>query len=312
MKVFIKLLFYFSFFTSIIYIFLLLIVSFLNLPQTLTPNLIKRDLTTNTFIDIQKVKEIDILLIGSSHAYRSFDVRLLKKSGYKVFILGTTSQSPLDSKLLLNYFIDSLTPKIVILEAFPLLFSKNHGNIESKVSIIANLVDNKLLFKLIPKNILKDMKILNTTIVTYITNKFFKIDYFKKATIDELYIQNGYITLNKLKYNTVIKKNRNYLNIDKEKLNEVAEIKNLLNNRGIKLLILQMPITNNFYSTFDSLEVFDNLISKNNKYYNFNLKLKLSDSSDFFDLHHLNQNGVLKTNQYLINILDSIKLKKIF
>jgi imidazoleglycerol phosphate dehydratase HisB len=69
-----------------------------------------------------------------------------------------------------------------------------------------------------------------------------------------------------------------------------------------------MPMTNKFYSTFDSLELFDNMISKNAKYYNFNLKLKLNDSLDFFDSHHLNQNGVLKTNQYLIKILDSINL----
>ena len=308
MKYFIKTFFLFLFFTSITYILLILVLSFLNLPQSLTPNLIKRDLSTNTFIDIQKVKKIDILFIGSSHAYRGFDVRLFEKYGYKVFNLGTTAQSPVDSKLLLNYYIDQLTPKIVVFDAFPLLFSKNENNIEAKVSIIANLVDNKLLYTLINQDILTNMKILNTTITTYINNKYFKIHFFKKAINDELYIKNGYITFDNLKYNSVIIKNRNYLNIDKEKFKEVAEIKNVLKKKGIKFLILQMPMTNKFYSSFDSMQALDHMISKNIKYYNFNFNLKLNDSIDFYDSHHLNQNGVLKTNQYLIKILDSINL----
>ena len=43
--------------------------------------------------EAEKVKNIDILFIGSSHAYRGFDTRIAKEYGFESFNLGSSSGS---------------------------------------------------------------------------------------------------------------------------------------------------------------------------------------------------------------------------
>ena len=44
--------------------------------------------------DAEKIKNPDILFIGSSHSYRGFDTRVFQKHGIKAFNLGSSSQTP--------------------------------------------------------------------------------------------------------------------------------------------------------------------------------------------------------------------------
>lgn len=45
--------------------------------------------------EVEDIKNIDILFLGSSHTYRGFDTRIFSKYGYSTFNLGTTSQTPI-------------------------------------------------------------------------------------------------------------------------------------------------------------------------------------------------------------------------
>ena len=65
---------------------------------------------------------VDVLILGSSHAYRGFDVRIFGEAGYKTFNLGSSSQSPIQTYLLLKRYLDLLKPKLVIYEVYPTTF----------------------------------------------------------------------------------------------------------------------------------------------------------------------------------------------
>ena len=53
-------------------------------------------------LEINKHQNVDVLFLGSSHAYRGFDTRIFKESGIASFNLGSSSQAPVQSLLLLK------------------------------------------------------------------------------------------------------------------------------------------------------------------------------------------------------------------
>ena len=44
-------------------------------------------------IDADTTINIDVLVLGSSHAYRGFDPRIFKKAGIKLFNFGSSGQT---------------------------------------------------------------------------------------------------------------------------------------------------------------------------------------------------------------------------
>src|SRR5690606_12876278 len=57
------------------------------------------------FQEVKKYNNVDIVFIGSSHAYRGFDPRIFKKAGYSSFNMGSTAQTPVQTKYLLEQYI---------------------------------------------------------------------------------------------------------------------------------------------------------------------------------------------------------------
>ena len=86
--------------------------------------------------EAEKVKNIDMLFIGSSHAYRGFDTRVAKTYGYESFNLGSSAQTPVQTELLLKKYLGNLNPKLIVYEVYPYTFT-NDG-VESSLDMIAN------------------------------------------------------------------------------------------------------------------------------------------------------------------------------
>src|SRR5437870_3052083 len=67
----------------------------------------------------QKKNSIDLLFLGSSHCYRSFNPAIFdEKLGTNSFNMASPSQSPLTSYYVLKEVLKRQSPKIVILEVF--------------------------------------------------------------------------------------------------------------------------------------------------------------------------------------------------
>ena len=71
-------------------------------------------------IDADTTINIDVLVLGSSHAYRGFDPRIFKKAGIKLFNFGSSGQTPLQSEFLLKRYTEQFNPKLVIIEVYPI------------------------------------------------------------------------------------------------------------------------------------------------------------------------------------------------
>ena len=86
--------------------------------------------------ELDKYQNVDVLFLGSSHVYRGFDTRIFKESGVHSFNLGSSSQAPAQSLMLLKKHIDNLQPKKIIFEVCPQSLSSD--GIESALDIISN------------------------------------------------------------------------------------------------------------------------------------------------------------------------------
>ena len=68
------------------------------------------------FREVESYQNVDFVFLGSSHAYRTYDVRIYEEGGYSAFNLGSTGQTPLNSYFLMERYWDRLRPKVVVLD----------------------------------------------------------------------------------------------------------------------------------------------------------------------------------------------------
>ena len=251
--------------------------------------------------ELKTTKNVDILFLGSSHTYRSFDTRIFKSAGFKTFNLGSSAQTPIQTEFLVNNYIKSINPKIVIFEVNPVSLSSD--GIESSLDIIANGENSFEYIKFALKH--KHLKIFNTLIYSLYREIFFdeKSTFIEeRENSTDKYFSGGFVQREMSFYNSrTLEKQK--LQLNKEQIKSLKKIVTILNQSQIKLILVQAPVTSTVYNSYDIKLNFDDEIRKNGQYYNFNELLELKDSIHFYDADHLNQNGVEIFNKMMLNIL---------
>jgi DNA-directed RNA polymerase len=76
-----------------------------------------------------------------------------------------------------------------------------------------------------------------------------------------------------------------------------------LKNRNITVLLLQAPVTRDAYQLYTNNYEIDSMFQTLAPYFNLNESMKMDDKFDFMDYHHLNQSGVRKVNNSVLEIL---------
>jgi uncharacterized protein YacL (UPF0231 family) len=249
--------------------------------------------------EIPNYSNVDILFIGSSHAYRGFDNRIFENAGYKAFNLGSSSQTPIQAMYLLEKYIKKLNPKLVVFEVYPDVFELD--GIESGLDIISNeKIDLKTIEMVFSLN---HIKIYNT----FIFSAFCQIIGIEinREKIEDTYIKGGYVERNLSMFQAEIelpKKAWNFTELQKESFEKVLE---LIKKQNANLLLVQAPVTKLAYESITNNEEIDNYFSQKANYVNFNINSRLEDHLHFYDEHHLNQYGVQLFNREFLNYLQT-------
>ena len=248
------------------------------------------------------VRNIDILFVGTSHCYRGFDTRIFARAGYSSFNLGSSIQTPLQTQVLLDRYLDRLNPKVVIFEVNPVVFA-NDG-IESSLDLISNdYIDWRTVAMAFKVN---RPKTYNTLIYGLYRQIFRNASQTEPLQYrGDKYIRGGFVettstrTPSKQFYEPVA-----YEITDKQ-LGAFADVLNMLKARKIPYVLVQAPVTKPLFQSKTNNRYIDSLLMSHGRYYNFNRLLVLNDTLDFFDDNHLTQRGVEKFNAELITLFGS-------
>lgn len=286
-------------FATLSYAVLLVFWAFL-LPTSYQKNLALLSGHTSTRLkEVKNTKHVDVLFLGSSHAYRGFDTRIFQNAGIKSFNLGSSAQTPLQTEYLLSQYLDSLKPKFVIYEVYPITFTID--GVESSIDIISNEEVNEDIIKMAFEH--KSIKVYNTLLLSACEQLLgIRMRKLKKSG-SEKYVSGGYVQ-GEEKFFTGGPRKKKAIPFDPEQFKAFENNINELKKRNINYILVQAPYPKTTYDSFTNLKGFDKKMNNYGKYYNFNECMKLNDSLHFADDSHLNQNGVNAFNELLLDSLD--------
>lgn len=247
--------------------------------------------------DVQNAKDIDVLFLGSSHVYRGLDPRIFEEHGIKAFNLGSSSQTPIQTELLLKRYLESLNPKMILYDIYPETFG-NDG-VESSLDIIANSENDFESFKMALK--INHVKTYNTMIYGFFRDNFSLNANFNEPIIKDrdTYVKNGFVE-KQLSYNERTTKLIMPWSFEEKQQKAFENVLKLIDDKGIARKLIQIPVTKIRYEGYERKDVFESYIKKQGEYYDFNLLLNLSDTLHFYDTQHLNSKGVSLFDNFLI------------
>lgn len=289
--------------------FLLVCLFGMSLPTYFSPNtksLLGGYGHLNSRIKEANIKEhVDILILGSSHAYRGLDTRIIERSGKSAFNLGSRAQTPIQTEILVSRYLSHLAPSLVIFEVYPSTFTLD--GVESSLDLIANSRLDLSLAKLAVKQ--KNIKIINTGI--YASMRQFlnlETDFTEEKTNSSgTYISGGFVedSIRTYRYDDYDKQSWDFKPYQFEAFDRILSSIKL---SGAECLLVFSPITPRRYNSYTNQVYFDSLMTSKASYFDFNKLVQLDDSLHFADSHHLNQHGVEIYNRKLLQVMDSLGL----
>jgi len=253
-------------------------------------------------LEAKNQDSVDILILGSSHTYRGFDTRIFSKHGYKTFNFGSSSQTPIQTKVLIERYLHRLNPKTVLYEVYPVAFTLD--GVESSLDIIAN--DENDMHSLNMALEINNVKTYNTLLYGYIRDFLDLNESFVEENIKgvDTYVSGGFVERKVSYFRPSLIQNQKIEIYDKQ-LEAFGSIIKTLKKRGVDVILVYAPIPKVSYNSYTNQEYFDSLMTTYSDYINFNETISLNDSIHFYDSDHMNQNGVNVFNEKLIETLKS-------
>ena len=250
--------------------------------------------------EVAKYEDLDILFLGSSHCERSFDPRVFIKAGYEnVFNLGSAAQTPINTELLIDRYLDQLKPKLVVYEVYPQVFCID--SVEASAEFFSVLDIRSDLIKLaFSQNDIRGYNSLLFSLYKDVTK--INIITARCSDKDSRYISNGFI-----ENDNPVSKQYYYSSytFDFQPKQEQAfdRIIKKLENKGIEYILVFAPVPNKLYSTYQNIDEVDQYFANKGEYVNFNGVVSVDDKLNFYDDDHLNQSGATMFSNVFVDYL---------
>jgi hypothetical protein len=246
---------------------------------------------------------VDIVFLGSSHAYRGFDPRIWARRGHSSFNLGSTDQSLLQTELLVPAELRDLHPKLVIIEVHPGPFRES--GVESALDLIANRRIDRHTLRMALR--LRHPYVWNAMAYGVLRQAAGYDERFvePRRRKEDLYIDGGFVERTEGHFTPSESATRE--DADPAPLQWAAFQRVLADLRAqdIEFILVEAPMTHWMNEgIYPDRAGFDSLMHASGRYISMNRKLALDDSLHFFTKGHLNQSGVELFNEALIDTLE--------
>jgi len=259
--------------------------------------------------ELDSIDQTDILVLGSSLAYRGIDPRVFKQYDQQLFNLGSSAQTHIQTEVLLKRYLNIIRPKLVIYDVSPYLFLSD--GVESSLDLVSNgPLTNDLLKMVFSVNHIKVYNALIYRLASDLTGKY--SEYTEQVEkYNDTYISGGFVQKKSTSFkadNTGIINNSSL----KPKSNQISAVQrniSLIKNSGSNLVLVSAPMSNQLFNRGRDYSYLDSIINEEGDYIIFRNKLNLVDSIHFYDQSHLNAAGV---NAYNDALIDSLVQRRYF
>lgn len=254
------------------------------------------------FHELKEIDSVDLLILGSSHAFRSFDTREFDKIGIKPFVFASSGQTPMQTITLLERYLDKIKPRYVLWESYPYIFCSD--GIGSQLDLITN--DTVYMETILSGITSLSIKQFNSSIYNYIFQRINGFQ-FNREKPKYPYIKGGYIETKDQFYKSTntFKKGKTW-KLNPKQLEALDKGVKLFKERNIKFQFIESPYSTEMYSSYTNHDEFVKTIAQRGPYKNYNQILNLTDTLHFYDIDHLNSDGVkIFMKQVLIDLKKS-------
>lgn len=258
--------------------------------------------------DARQTRDVDILFVGSSHAEQGFDTRIFEARGFSCFNLGTSAQTPIQTEMLLNRYLDEMNPKIVVYDVYPGIFTID--GVEAALRLIANDKNDKYSVEMALTT--NNVKLYNTLIYAFYRDFFYgnrATDSSKLLPSEGALLRGGYILKEETRMNDIIHYDSAKWVYEPKQFRQFEKTLQKLREKNIDVFLVQTPMTAAYYNSYRNNAAFDDYMSTKGSYFNFNRLISLNDTLHFSDKDHLNQAGIEIYDNALIELLLEIDLQ---
>lgn len=237
----------------------------------------------------------DVLVFGSSHACRGVDPRNFPD--LSIFVMGTPAQTPLQTRMLVDVYLDKMQPKHVVYVVSGGLF-QNTG-VESALNLIANRPVDRHAWQMVRAT--KDIRVFQTFV--YAGFRQWKARFIPPPPLPPIltdtYVSGGFVEKAPQAYTPPRTQPKAFVALPKQ-IEAFHDVVQAIQERGIPLLLVQAPTSNDHVRIFTNRSSYDTLFrSTGVPYIDFQPLVALEPEQHFYDPNHMNQQGVDRFNAVL-------------
>lgn len=209
--------------------------------------------------EAESIGPVDVLFIGSSHAYRTFDPRVFDRYGVSTFNLGSSNQSPLQSEVLLHKLLDKLNPRLVVFEVHPDIMDLD--GVEAALYQVCNVKPSWRMLPMVLRT--KNMKVWCTSVYAFIHNTISPEFYsFVESENDgNHYVGRGFVE-REVEHFSPAPLTTDTIKMRREQLAALRRCVGFLNRHDTPYILLEVPDTKVQTSAYSNLGEFQTEMSK--------------------------------------------------
>ncbi len=255
-------------------------------------------------------KPIDILVFGSSRAFRAFDPAVFDKHGLNIHILATISQTPTNTYYLVKRYLPLLKPKMVILDIH--LGLLNNQGLESFFDLCANMpMSPEHFYMAMAINQPSAYTVWYSSMIQQLGTPIYKdINYNPPKGYYKGFLSDSKKdTLLTISENDTAMVLRKLTPMELKNLNYFEKTIQYILGQGIPVIITRQPLIGK--DAINSSRRVRNLASLYQiNYYDLNkYENLLNPKRDFYDKGHLNANGALLVSETVIREIEKAGYK---
>ena len=246
-----------------------------------------RDLTSNQI-------KYDVIVLGSSHAYRGYDPRIFEQAGVSMFNAGTSAQNAKGSLVLYNEYLRDRAD-VFILDVYDPVFELE--GTESNMRLIQNVATNAAAFALVKQEV--KMYTRNALAVRLASMNV------KDEAPNTDYIKNGFCEKKGILF-AVEPLNDSFFDANEEMFVAFERMIKQMQSDGKRIVLCSHPLPQshglrNYHEKF--LSRFSPLIQRLGvPYIDLTYYTEGFGVNEFADLSHLKQQGVELYNALLLEV----------